>query len=78
MLGNDLIEDAVALLGDVRLIRCVPSPNLCQQLRDTDELCLPGRPQLNTQDEGEAKLMETNGGPGRIRTYDQRIMSPLL
>jgi hypothetical protein len=27
---------------------------------------------------GEANSLETNGGPGRIRTYDQRIMSPLL
>ena len=23
-------------------------------------------------------VTEKNGGPGRIRTYDQRIMSPLL
>ena len=26
----------------------------------------------------EANLQKTNSGPGRIRTYDQRIMSPLL
>ena len=26
----------------------------------------------------EAKSLKTNSGPGRIRTYDQRIMSPLL
>jgi integrase len=32
----------------------------------------------NTRREPEAKLLQTNGGPGRIRTYDQRIMSPLL
>jgi hypothetical protein len=28
--------------------------------------------------EPEANSLKTNGGPGRIRTYDQRIMSPLL
>jgi len=27
---------------------------------------------------GEANSLKTNSGPGRIRTYDQRIMSPLL
>jgi len=26
----------------------------------------------------EVNSQKTNGGPGRIRTYDQRIMSPLL
>jgi hypothetical protein len=26
----------------------------------------------------DANLQKGNGGPGRIRTYDQRIMSPLL
>jgi hypothetical protein len=26
----------------------------------------------------EANPMKTNGGPARIRTWDQRIMSPLL
>ena len=26
----------------------------------------------------EAKSLEANGGPSRIRTWDQRIMSPLL
>ena len=26
----------------------------------------------------DANSLETNGGPARIRTWDQRIMSPLL
>ena len=26
----------------------------------------------------EAKSLKRSGGPGRIRTYNQRIMSPLL
>ena len=30
------------------------------------------------QREADSKLMKTNGGPARIRTWDQRIMSPLL
>ena len=30
------------------------------------------------KEEAEANSMKTKSGPGRIRTYDQRIMSPLL
>jgi integrase len=37
-----------------------------------------GQSSRDAQDETEANSLETNGGPGRIRTYDQRIMSPLL
>ena len=35
-----------------------------------------GEVRAETADEAEAKSMETNSGLGRIRTYDQRIMSP--
>ena len=34
--------------------------------------------QRNEEQPSEAKLLKTKSGPGRIRTYDQRIMSPLL
>jgi flagellar biosynthesis/type III secretory pathway protein FliH len=35
-----------------------------------------GQSRRETSDEAEAKSLETNSGLGRIRTYDQRIMSP--
>jgi hypothetical protein len=37
-----------------------------------------GQSTKSPEEDMEAKSLETNGGPGRIRTYDQRIMSPLL
>ncbi len=30
------------------------------------------------ESDDKAKSLEINGGPARIRTWDQRIMSPLL
>ena len=32
----------------------------------------------NEQDTKDANSLKTNSGPARIRTWDQRIMSPLL
>src|SRR5215469_16035738 len=37
-----------------------------------------GHSDANGDNTTEANLTKTNSGPGRIRTYDQRIMSPLL
>ena len=37
-----------------------------------------GHTDANRDKAAEANSQKTNGGPGRIRTYDQRIMSPLL
>ena len=37
-----------------------------------------GHSDANTGREGNANSLKTNGGPARIRTWDQRIMSPLL
>ena len=34
--------------------------------------------QRNEEQTKEANSLKTNGGPARIRTWDQRIMSPLL
>ena len=34
--------------------------------------------QQNEQDANEANSLKIDGGPARIRTWDQRIMSPLL
>jgi len=44
-----------------------------------DERCYKIR--YSRQDDEQAEVansQKTNSGPGRIRTYDQRIMSPLL
>jgi integrase len=37
-----------------------------------------GHSDANAKADAQANSLKTNGGPGRIRTYDQRIMSPLL
>jgi len=37
-----------------------------------------GHSDVNANADAQAKALKTNSGPGRIRTYDQRIMSPLL
>ena len=37
-----------------------------------------GQSDTGTVGEAAAKLPQTNGGPGRIRTYNQQIMSLLL
>jgi hypothetical protein len=37
-----------------------------------------GQSRRDAKDGADAKSLESESGPGRIRTYDQRIMSPLL
>jgi hypothetical protein len=37
-----------------------------------------GHTAAKTSEVGNGNSLKTNGGPARIRTWDQRIMSPLL
>ncbi len=37
-----------------------------------------GEPLVSVTADTQANSLKANGGPARIRTWDQRIMSPLL
>ena len=60
-------QAAIRTLEELAITQNLPEPWAKKWQSDT-----------GTVGEAAAKLLQSNGGPGRIRTYDQRIMSPLL
>ena len=57
-------------------IRCLEEQVIAPVLEEIGHKI--GHNPQTTSEQEEAKSLKTIGGPGRIRTYDQRIMSPLL